>query len=291
MLKKAVRRLVSGDSRKDELEFKQNILITQLIAVGFLLLAGLVVYLVERLYPDFFNYPYLYIRFNKENLINFWPLFVYGTIMAYIGSGILASTEDDATILRFSVLTNIIAGIWEELGYRWLFVCTFMITIVVSNWLFSTFLGYILGGMIVMGGIIIVANSERKLLERLLGILSICSGLILVYISRSIDPIFWFYDRITLPIVNFVTLYQLENIIYNPTYPKLFIYGLVAANSSFKDGHKYQGMYGYFNSWIIGFILMYAMLTYGLTTAIIIHIIYDMEFSVIRYVVRKIDFM
>ena len=289
MLKKAVSRLILGNSGEDELGFKQNLLLTQLISVGFLLLAGLVVYLTERFYPDFFNYPYFYTKFQKENLINFWPLFFYGAIMAYIGSGMPASTKDDATILRFSILTDIIAGIWEELGYRWLFICTSMILLVISNWLFSTFLGYILGGMVVIGGISLVTTSKRKFLDRLLGTMSVCSGLILIYISRSTDPIFWFCDRITLPIANFVTLHRLENILYSPTYPKLFIYGLVGANSSFKNGHKYQGIFGYFNSWIIGFILMYAMLTYGLTTAIIIHIIYDMEFSVIRYVLRKTD--
>jgi hypothetical protein len=69
----------------------------------------------------------------------------------------------------------------------------------------------------------------------------------------------------------------------------LFIAAAVSVNAKFRDGHKYQGFFGMVNAWVVGFILLYAMLYYGLMTAIVVHAIYDLEFAAIRYIGRKVD--
>ena len=57
----------------------------------------------------------------------------------------------------------------------------------------------------------------------------------------------------------------------------------MTANLKFRDGHKYQGLFGYFNSWIIGYILLHAMMFHGLLVAIIIHAVYDVLIGLVQF--------
>ncbi len=50
---------------------------------------------------------------------------------------------------------------------------------------------------------------------------------------------------------------------------------MLAANAKFRDGHKYQGMLGWINSWFMGLYFFWLMFNYGLPAAIVVHIVYD----------------
>jgi len=50
---------------------------------------------------------------------------------------------------------------------------------------------------------------------------------------------------------------------------------MLSTNSFFRDGHKYQGWFGYINSWFIGMFLFWIMFHYGLLAAILVHFVYD----------------
>lgn len=282
---KVVARLVS--SAREELKAKQLLFHYQLLSVCLLLLAGGVVFITEWLNPEFFNFPYFKLNVRWDDILRFWPLFLYAAIMAYLSSIKLVSSNHDAKILKWDLITSVMAGLWEELGFRWLFICTSMIVIVVTNWLFGSFLGTILGiGVVVMGLIVLIAG---KSLSRLKGLVTIALGCLLAWASIGADPMFWIYDHVTVPIASLVTFGQFGNIFYSTDYPKLFIFGMVAANARFRDGHKYQGLVGVINAWIVGFIFMGAMINYGIGTAIFIHAFYDIEFGIIHYIFRKTD--
>ncbi len=85
----------------------------------------------------------------------------------------------------------------------------------------------------------------------------------------------WFYLHVAGPIANFTTLGYLE--------PYLFFEGswavgaaILSANAFFRDGHKYQGVFGWINSWFGGMLFFYLAFNYGLLSAIFIHFLYDM---------------
>lgn len=271
-----------------ELEQKHTIFIGQIIAGALLLGAGLVVFLTELWFPGFFPYHYFTSWDPRpDDVQKFWPLFAYGGILALIVSVLTArSTRLDQEIFGWDMLTSVLAGIWEELGYRWLFICTAMIGLIFSNWIFSTVLGIVIGGALALFGLKLLAGS--KLITVVIGVFFIVFGVGIIWLCWQTDPIFWLYDHVIIPIVNFVTFGQFQEIFYGSKYPKLFVFGMIAANANFRDGHKYQGLYGMLNSWIIGFVMMWAMLNYGLMCAVWLHVLYDIEIGVVRFAVRKV---
>lgn len=94
-------------------------------------------------------------------------------------------------------------------------------------------------------------------------------------------PIEWLNTHVVVPIADFMTFYQVSEILR--TTPWFIAAGILAALAQFRDGHKYLGIIGFINSWYIGLFLFYIMLTYGLVPAIIVHILYDMIYFFVRY--------
>jgi hypothetical protein len=62
---------------------------------------------------------------------------------------------------------------------------------------------------------------------------------------------------------------------------------MLTANGWFRDAHKYGGVLGWANAWIIGFVMMYACLHYGLLLTIVVHALYDLEFVVLSFVISS----
>jgi hypothetical protein len=278
-------RLVFGDP---ELEFKQTILKLQAWSLLGLALTWIFVAFVEWWAPGFFRHPNLTWSVPEGTLVRFWPLFAYAAVMALVSTDGIRSTRDDERIFGLGLLVSTLAGIWEEIGYRYLFVCTAMVGIVVSNWLFGTAFGTIFAVIALGVGLLgIFSGKLGGFLAGLVGVSWGCFWLWLLWSVGAPDPIYWFYGHVMVPFVNAITLGQFEPVFKNPALPPLFVFGMIAANANFRDGHKYQGPVGWVNAWIIGFIMMYAAVTYGIGTAIAAHAIYDIEFSVIRYLARK----
>jgi hypothetical protein len=116
--------------------------------------------------------------------------------------------------------------------------------------------------------------------------LFIFTAMIPIALSNLIIPgaIIWIYRNLTFPIVDVITLGLMHETIYG--FPVLFMTGAISANAAFRDGHKYQGVFGWINAWFAGLYLLCVMLTRGLIIAILVHMIYDLIFAVTRYVGR-----
>ena len=83
----------------------------------------------------------------------------------------------------------------------------------------------------------------------------------------------WIYQTILMPVANFTTLGFLEPQL--EVGPWVVGAAMLAANASFRDGHKYQGPLGYVSSWFGGMIYFYALFNYGMGMAILAHITYN----------------
>lgn len=264
----------------EQIEFKQTIFSIQLISLAVLGVVALAVKAIEFWVPNFFNYPYAIWNTSIAILGYFWPLFVYAGVLAILTAFNLMRSARDGEILFWDSVTSVLAGIWEELGYRCFFICFAMISIVVSNWLFSIGLG--LGIVLTIVGIATIRKTH------FFSILIFAIAALAFYWATITDPLYWFYHVIVLPVASFFTMGYMSSIFYG-THQPLFIMGAIAANGWFRDGHKYQGLVGYINSWYVGCVMMYAAFTYGLTTAIILHAIYNLEIGVIRFAARKLQ--
>jgi len=99
--------------------------------------------------------------------------------------------------------------------------------------------------------------------------------------------VIWVYNVVVFQIVNILTLGLIGSTLWG--FPVLFIAGALSANIEFRDGHKYQGTFGYINAWFAGLYLLHVMLTQGLVVAILVHIIYDLIFAFVGYWGRSIE--
>lgn len=98
----------------------------------------------------------------------------------------------------------------------------------------------------------------------------------------------WLYLHILGPVANFFTLGNLTPYLFHA---ESWAVGaaMLGANAMFRDGHKYQGKFGWIHSWFAGMFLFWMMFTYGLVAAITIHFLYDMLIFVLWALFIRID--
>jgi len=94
--------------------------------------------------------------------------------------------------------------------------------------------------------------------------------------------------HIVAPIADFFTFGALHQYLGNPEYWTVAA-GIISANAFFRDGHKYQGLLGWVNSWFLGMFFFYMMFTYGLPAAILVHFLYDLLIFSVVYIDRVIE--
>lgn len=96
----------------------------------------------------------------------------------------------------------------------------------------------------------------------------------------------WFFTHLWGPLANWTTLGYMEPYINHPS-GWLFGGTMLSVNAFFRDGHKYQGVFGWVNSWFLGMFFFYVMFNYGLLAAIVIHFLYDfLIFSTVALITR-----
>lgn len=280
-------------SAHQEREFLNKLLQYQAKMLAMLFATLVLVGLVEWVFPDFFNYPYLQMP-TLAGILAFWPLLLYAALMAWLSSRGLISTMYDFELFSKGTLTSVLAGLWEELGYRCLFICTAMIAITWSNWVMSTILSLVLAAVMCGGGLWMSLRwaPEERGLRRVAwfvgGSLTTICGVVLTYwFFTGLNPVHLGYEYVIVPTIWLVTFGTFSGVLYDSEVPRLFIFGAVLANAWFRDGHKYQGLLGVVNSWIVGFVMLHAMLHYGLWTAVILHVTYDLFFDIFGFIARK----
>lgn len=256
--------------------------------------AAIGVGLAEIVWPTFFNYPYWKWTISWGDIWVFWPLFLYGLVTAVLGSiGVLALNEKrEQKLLFLDVVTSVLAGIWEEVGYRCLFVFYAMLGLYWLNLGISLIvaMGVFWGTLYLALAMVDSATKGARrrgslnVITVVAAIILICLGLFFAVEAFSVN---WRYmpGKAVLMLADLVTFYQLSNVFSGGD--QLFALGLVMTNAWFRDGHKYQGWYGIINSWMGGLIFAGAMVNHGLLTAITVHVVYDCIFGITRYALAK----
>ncbi len=254
----------------------------------FVAMLALGVWVIEQVAPNFFNYPHWVWTLDWNNVAKFYPIFIWVTLATLVLSfrSRHNATAYDGAILRTETFGYMLTGIWEELMFRWALIPYSMLALVCMNWVWGFGVGYLLGAVMVVGAFGLIFGSDKSLANFIGGlVLAIVAGLCFWY-GSAVDPIYFLFGEILIPIANWTTFGMMEPILTDRSTP-LFLFGIFAANIAFRNGHKYLGPVGYVNSWYIGMVLVYATMTYGILTAIVLHAIYDIIIGVLKYIMRK----
>ena len=222
----------------------------------------------------------------REWLGSVWPLFVWGCVVTLVlqltrnsGFGQFLRPRGDTAgeILSKGTLISLWAGIMEELTFRWLLYLGGIIALVVSNWLWGTaFVYVILTGLSI--GLILWVNSLTKwdnVLPAILTGMACLAGIIALAVhGLYLDPVKWVFGALLVPLADFTSLGKMHTILYQP-HSWAAGAAVVSVNALFRDGHKYQGWFGWVNSWFLGLVFFWVMFTYGLVAAMVVHFLYD----------------
>jgi hypothetical protein len=84
----------------------------------------------------------------------------------------------------------------------------------------------------------------------------------------------WLYGYAFVPLADFVTFGALHDMLFHPVSWTIGA-AIITANGSFMDAHEQNGIFNQINSWFIGMVMFYLMFHYGLLTAIVAHVLYD----------------
>lgn len=244
--------------------------------------AGALVFIVSILSPSFFKYPYFYFG-GWSAVLAFWPLFLWGITATIIFNWEASSTlspSESTEVLGYGLTTSVLAGVWEEIGYRWLYICLAMVVTWALNWVWSSGVGilFIFLGLVAAWALWI---DGKKVIACFLSVWATVMGVGSYYVE-----IIYYIREWWVWFADLLTLYQMHDALKNPD--RLFIFGVLLANLWFRNGHRYQGIVGIVNSWFCGMVFIYAMLTYGLWTAIIIHVLYDILIEFTCYIWRLV---
>ena len=98
----------------------------------------------------------------------------------------------------------------------------------------------------------------------------------------------WFQVHAFGPLADFFTLGRLHDWLYHPAGWEVGS-AILTANAAFRNGHKYQGLFGYVNSWFCGMYFFWLMFHFGLPVAILAHFVYDLLIFAVIYVDAAIE--
>lgn len=138
--------------------------------------------------------------------------------------------HDPAKELIRSVLVSVLAGVLEEISFRWLLFFAAFPSLAISNYLFFGVFGFGIAEFV--------------------------------------------HIHLAGPLADFTTCGYLHDELFGRGW--LLGASLLSANAFFRNGHRYQGLFGYANSWFVGMFLFYVMFHYGLGAAIVVHFMYDL---------------
>ena len=171
-----------------------------------------------------------------------WPIFAWAVGVTVLFSLFTRNTRKQnlmaEQLFAVGTLQSVIAGVLEEISFRWLIFISAVVGIKIGNFLFFGWAGFGIGE--------------------------------------------WFELHVAGPVVNFLTLGYLSDVLANP---ESWAVGaaMLSANAFFRDGHKYLGFFGYINSWFIGMFMFWLLFQYGLLACILAHFVYDFLIDVVRY--------
>ena len=306
----AVIRKLEADRRRGHIEDKREIhyerhqLASLLTMASLVSIALVITYITEGASPEFFNYETrFYDPVTLPEVVNFWPIFIWGALLQLVVR--LTHTSKKVTISPYryelafvSICNCLLAGLLEEIGFRWLFINIAMLIIAAANRIFASLLSHYAAGIVmVVYGVACLLNWDDMPSDRgrkPAAIALVCGCVVLVLAVSGLHPIDSLFAVVHVVMIavprRIVRLFSDVPFLFKLShYDKRYRHAMLLSNVKFVDGHKYQGLWGWINSAAMGIVFMHAMVTYGLLCAIVVHIIYDLSVYAGRWLFLRHD--
>jgi hypothetical protein len=219
-----------------------------------------------------------------------------------------------------NILTAVKAGIFEEILFRWLLFYMAMFTFALDQWLLDVLRGIpFINGVLSLHWILIViivvvgwflgeiavkiaVDRDFNRVVRFFG-WAVWIANKLLQIAVVIALLKWAYLSILFPIVNWVTLGHLENIIYGMVW--MIPAAMISTNWRFGSGHLLNGVIGglsrsqnksplftlvsvvfwgafaVLHTWSLGMLFYWFMMHFGLPVAMAVHAAFDVVITMI----------
>ena len=238
----------TGENTLKKSEEKKEVNFISKTIVGFFLIV-----IIKKLFPHAIPLPFFYWRDAHSNIIQVVssaiPVFTFGIFFVFLVKAITKNNkldnQDAEEKFVVSIISSLIAGVTEEIAFRWILFLIGIVGIQISD--------YLLGGFIFGHGLL-----------------------------------HWVYIICAIPLADILTFHQLTPYLYNPL--SWAIGGsIISTNAKFSDGHSYQGVIGWIDSWFFGIFMYKVVWECGLLNAIIVHTTYNIVIHLIVYIDRKIE--
>lgn len=253
---------IAADQLRDSM--RPEVLFIETFRVAFVMAACFIWMMVlSSLFPQLFAPLTPFSVWETKGGIADWiraglPVLIWGGSFTLVVSLLTRNSKaENRESLRYFLsgwYISILAGVTEEIRFRWLFFMLSTASIKMTNWVFGGFWQNIL---------------HPAILSWLRSHLWLPAyDLLFTGIIR------WAHVYIGGPCFNLLTFGHLVEWLVNPN---VWAVGsaLLVVNAKFRDGHTYQGPIGVLNSWVLGFHFFWLTLTWGLPAAIVVHTLYD----------------
>ncbi|GAB2841793.1 hypothetical protein GCM10022221_46290 [Actinocorallia aurea] len=87
-------------------------------------------------------------------------------------------------------------------------------------------------------------------------------------------PVQWLFRDVLIPVADFATWHQAHEILTGSSWTVGA--ALLSSNARFRNGHAYQGCFGFVWSWYLGVALFVITFAHGLPVAIAVHVAYNL---------------
>jgi hypothetical protein len=209
--------------------------------------------------PPWWSVPLIYCR----------DLVVFGAICF-----ILDTLWDEYVFLGFDNLRNPNASILEGLGRVWFIFAWAVIGTLVIGIVRRNEPHYDEPWPMLKNGVWVSLNAGifEELIFRWLVFLNAMVGVVFVN-WLTFGLLGWFYREVLIPLADFFTFGALEPQLMSGNW--VLGAAIVSASITFRDQHAYLGWTGWINAWFVGMVMFWLVFNYGIGTAIVAHVLYD----------------
>lgn len=215
---------------------------------------------------------------ERTKLSGITPLVFAITVALSAGFiGIVKLCSDTIIPFSFWGAWTVHGGFWQGIGAYWpLFLYGFLLNAAIVTWKRDLLrqLDASPTEVFVKGcGLSLWAGFTEEIIFRWLGFLS-SIAFMKFFNFILFGLVAWLFSAVFGPLADWATLGHLHSVLSHESGWWVGA-AMLSANSSFRNGHKYQGFLGFTNSWFLGMVFFHCMFHYGLPVAIAVHALYD----------------
>ena len=261
--------------------------------------AILLVLLLDPSLLPFKLFEFWYFKWDWSELKNLpWAFLVLGPVLVFVYA--IASRHSEKfnkqriKSLKSNMLTSVLAGVFEEVSYRWIYFYLAIIwyafllrvaSLPLGEWLRNNwFFSLVMMVVIFFVGVVAWAVAEPDNVFKVTDNTRVIAYGVIVLMMLCLVPMFSYflyfsYIHLFNPIANIMMRKSMNEELYG--YGPAVGVAIMIVNVEFRNGHASQGLLGMILTWFFGMIMFWMVFNFGLFAAILCHVLYDLAIDVV----------